>query len=52
MMFEIDENSILTCTATDMGTKKKTSITITNDKGRLTKEEIEQMVQDAEKYAE
>lgn len=34
--FEIDENSILTVTAVDTATKKKNSITITNEKGRLT----------------
>jgi len=36
--FEIDENSILTVSANDKGTGKKETITITNDKGRLTKE--------------
>ena len=51
-MFKIDENSILTVTATDKGTSKKETITITNEKGRLTKEEIEQMIKDSEKYAE
>jgi heat shock protein 5 len=50
--FEIDENSILTVSAADKGTGKKEAITITNDKGRLTKEEIEQMIADSEKYAE
>merc|ERR1711959_82818 len=50
--FEIDENSILTVSAADKGTGKKESITITNDKGRLTKEEIDQMIADSEKYAE
>jgi heat shock protein 5 len=39
--FEIDENSILTVSASDKGTGKKETITITNDKGRLTKEQIE-----------
>lgn len=34
----------------DKGTGKQNKITITNDKGRLSKEEIEKMVQDAEKY--
>jgi len=51
-MFKIDENSIMTVTAIDKGTNKKESITITNEKGRLTKEEIEQMIKDSEKYAE
>jgi len=50
--FEIDENSILTVSASDKGTGKKESITITNDKGRLSKEEIDQMIADSEKYAE
>jgi heat shock protein 5 len=50
--FEIDENSILTVSAADKGTGKKESITITNDKGRLTKEEIDQMIADSEKYAD
>ena len=48
--FEIDENSILTVSANDKGTGKKEVITITNDKGRLTKEEIERMIKDSEKY--
>ena len=50
--FEIDENSILTVSANDKGTGKTETITITNDKGRLTKEEIDQMVKDGEKFAE
>jgi len=50
--FEIDENSIMTVSANDKGTGKKETITITNDKGRLTKEEIEKMISDSEKYAE
>lgn len=50
--FEIDENSILSVTAHEKGTDKKETITITNDKGRLTKEEIENMIKDAEKFAE
>jgi len=50
--FEIDENSILTVSASDKGTGKKETITITNDKGRLSKEEIDQMIADSEKYAE
>merc|ERR1719197_238513 len=50
--FEIDENSILTVSANDKGTGKKETIPITNDKGRLTKEEIDQMIKDSEKFAE
>jgi molecular chaperone DnaK (HSP70) len=50
--FEIDENSILTVTASDHATGKKESITITNEKDRLSKEDIEKMVRDSEKFAE
>ncbi len=42
----------MSVSATEKGTGKTESITITNDKGRLTKEEIERMVADAEKFAE
>jgi heat shock protein 1/8 len=48
--FDIDANGILNVSAVDKGTGKHNKITITNDKGRLSKEEIEKMVQDAEKY--
>jgi heat shock protein 5 len=50
--FELDANGILKVAATDKGTGKSNSIVITNDKGRLSKEEIERMVEEAEKYAE
>lgn len=50
--FELDANGILKVSAVDKGTGKGESITITNDKGRLTPEEIERMVAEAEKYAE
>jgi len=50
--FEIDENSILSVSAKEQGSGKTESITITNDKGRLSKEEIDQMIKDAEKFAE
>merc|ERR1712087_364837 len=50
--FEIDENSILTVSANEKGTGKTETITITNDKGRLSKEEIERMVEESEKFAE
>jgi heat shock protein 5 len=50
--FEIDENSILSVTAHEKGTDKKETITITNDKGRLSKEEIDAMIRDAEKFAD
>uniref|UniRef100_A0A671EWZ1 Endoplasmic reticulum chaperone BIP n=1 Tax=Rhinolophus ferrumequinum TaxID=59479 RepID=A0A671EWZ1_RHIFE len=50
--FEIDVNGILRVTAEDKGTGNKNKITITNDQNRLTPEEIERMVNDAEKFAE
>merc|ERR1712070_890162 len=48
--FDIDANGILNVSACDKGTGKQNKITITNDKGRLSKEEIEKMVNDAEKF--
>ncbi|KAK8775439.1 hypothetical protein V5799_031209 [Amblyomma americanum] len=48
--FDIDANGILNVSAVDKSTGKENKITITNDKGRLSKEEIERMVKDAEKY--
>ena len=48
--FDIDANGILNVNAMDKGSGKSQKITITNDKGRLTKEEIEKMVNDAEKF--
>ncbi|KAI3329966.1 heat shock protein 70 family [Ustulina deusta] len=50
--FELDANGILKVSASDKGTGKTETITITNDKGRLTQDEIERMVAEAEKYAE
>jgi len=50
--FEIDSNGILNVGAEDKGTGKSEKITITNDKGRLTEEEIEKMVREAEEFAE
>merc|ERR1711972_251981 len=47
---DIDANGILNVSAVEKGTGKAEKITITNDKGRLSKEEIERMVNDAEKY--
>ena len=49
---DIDANGILNVTAEDKATKNKHKITITNDKGRLSKEQIDQMLKDAEKYKE
>ena len=48
--FDIDANGILNVSAVDKGTGKQNKITITNDKGRLSKEEIEKMVSEAEKF--
>lgn len=50
--FDIDANGILNVSAEDKTTGKKNKITIKNDKGRLSKEDIERMVQEAEKYKE
>jgi heat shock protein 1/8 len=50
--FNMDANGILQVSASDKSTGKTQSITITNEKGRLSKEDIERMVSDAEKYAE
>jgi len=48
--FDIDANGILNVSAADKSTGKQNKITITNDKGRLSKEEIERMVNDADKF--
>jgi len=48
--FDIDANGILNVSAEDKTTGNKNKITITNDKGRLSKDDIERMVRDAEKY--
>merc|ERR1719243_334036 len=48
--FDIDANGILNVSAADKSTGKQNKITITNDKGRLSKVEIERMVNDAEKF--
>jgi len=50
--FEIDANGILQVSAADKGTGKSEKITITADKGRLSQEEIERMVREAEEFAE
>ncbi|XP_068229259.1 heat shock cognate 71 kDa protein-like [Palaemon carinicauda] len=49
--FDIDANGILNVSAVDKSSGKSNKITITNDKGRLSKEDIERMVHEAEKYA-
>ncbi|PIK43626.1 heat shock protein 70 [Apostichopus japonicus] len=48
--FDVDANGILHVTAKDESTGKSNQITITNDKGRLSKADIDRMVSDAEKY--
>ncbi|NXN82813.1 HSP70 protein, partial [Bombycilla garrulus] len=48
--FDIDANGILNVSAVDKSTGKENKITITNDKGRLSKDDIDRMVQEAEKY--
>eukprot|EP00183_Erythrolobus_madagascarensis_P006930 CAMPEP_0185844266 /NCGR_PEP_ID=MMETSP1354-20130828/482_1 /TAXON_ID=708628 /ORGANISM="Erythrolobus madagascarensis, Strain CCMP3276" /LENGTH=659 /DNA_ID=CAMNT_0028543897 /DNA_START=25 /DNA_END=2004 /DNA_ORIENTATION=- len=48
--FDVDANGILNVSAEDKSTGNKNKITITNDKGRLTKDQIERMVQEAEQY--
>merc|ERR1719438_136167 len=48
--FDIDANGILNVSAADKSSGKSEKITITNDKGRLSSEEIEKMVADAEKF--
>jgi heat shock protein 1/8 len=48
--FDIDANGILNVSSIEKSSGRENKITITNDKGRLSKEEIERMVNDAEKY--
>jgi len=48
--FDIDANGILNVSAEDKTTGNKNRITITNDKGRLSKDDIERMVKEAEQY--
>merc|ERR1711939_266597 len=48
--FDIDANGIMNVSALEKGTGKSNKIVITNDKGRLSKEEIERMLAEAEKY--
>ena len=50
--FEIDANGILQVSAEDKGTGKAEKITITAEKGRLSEEDIERMVREAEEYAD
>ena len=48
--YDLDANGILNVSASEKSTGKSETITVTNDKGRLSKEDIEAMVQDAEKF--
>jgi heat shock protein 5 len=50
--FEIDVNGLLKVSAVDKATGKSESVEIKNDKGRLSEEQIEQMIKDAEKFAD
>lgn len=50
--FDIDANGILTVSAEEKGTGKSQNITITNDKGRLSQEDIDRMVSEAEQFKE
>ena len=50
--FEVDANGIINISAADKGTGKSESITITNEKGRLSQEDIDRMVKEAEEFAE
>ena len=48
--FDIDENGIMNVSATDKAGGKTNKITITNNKGRLSKDDIENLVKEAEKF--
>jgi heat shock 70kDa protein 1/6/8 len=48
--FDLDANGILNVSAIEQSTGAKNKITITNDKGRLSKDEIDQMIRDAENF--
>lgn len=48
--YDVDANGILNVNAVEKSTGKSNKITITNEKGRLSKEEIEKLLQEAEKY--
>jgi endoplasmic reticulum chaperone BiP len=50
--FDVDANGILSISAADKGTGKTESLTITSEKGRLSEQEIERMVKEAEDFAE
>jgi L1 cell adhesion molecule like protein len=48
--FDLDANSILNVTAVEKSTGKNNKIVITNDKGRLSKDDIDRLVKEAEKF--
>jgi L1 cell adhesion molecule like protein len=50
VVFDLDANGVLNVNATDKACGKSNKITITNDKGRLSKDDIDRMVSEAEKY--
>jgi L1 cell adhesion molecule like protein len=50
VVFDMDANGILNVSASEKSSGKMNKITITNDKGRLSKEDIERMIEEAEKY--
>ncbi|KAJ0808823.1 putative Heat shock protein 70 family [Helianthus annuus] len=50
VVFEIDANGILSCSGEEVTTGLKRKMVVTNDKGRLSNEEIDKMLKDAEKY--
>ena len=50
--FDVDENGIMQVSAMDKSTNREEKITITNDKGRLSQEEIERMVREAEEFGD
>ncbi|MBP3800676.1 MAG: molecular chaperone DnaK [Clostridia bacterium] len=50
--FDVDENSILTVSAVEKATGKSEKIVVTNDSGRLSKEEIERMLKEAKEFEE
>ena len=50
--FDVDRNGVLNVSAVDKGTGKSEKITVTNDKGLLTPDEIERIIQEAEKFAD
>jgi len=50
--FDIDANGILNVSAEDKSTKKTSNITIKNDAGRLSKEDVDRMIKEAERFAD